>query len=320
MKHAKYRHKLPQLNGHVLLTDGGLETVLIFHEGYELPDFASFTLLQTQAGRDRLKAYYIQYAEIALKNGQGFVLESPTWRASPDWGSRLGYSPKALAAANREAIEMLFEVRETHERDDAPLVISGNIGPRGDGYNPDRLLQPAEAEAYHSIQIRTLAHAGVDMILAATITHVGEAIGIARACAAVDVPCAISFTVETDGRLPTGQPLGEAIEEVDAATNGAPAYFMINCAHPTHITPALEQGAGWLSRVRGLRANASRMSHEELDNAEELDDGNPQELGAQYRELMDLMPTLSVLGGCCGTDHRHVEAIGAACGHRRIAA
>jgi S-methylmethionine-dependent homocysteine/selenocysteine methylase len=297
---------LPQLSGdRLFLTDGGLETTLIFHLGLELPDFAAFDLLRDDTGAEALRRYYESYIAIAREHGAGIVLDTATWRASRDWGERLGYSPEELAEANRRAVALIEELRTLNP--DVPAVLDGVIGPRGDGYVVGEAMTPEEAEAYHSEQIGTFAGTAADMVSAITMTYADEAVGIARAAQAAGLPAAISFTVETDGRLPSGQPLGEAIEQVDAETESAPAYFMINCAHPTHFEGVLE--GPWLERVRGIRANASRMSHEELDAAEELDEGNPDELAEQYRALRDRLPNATVLGGCCGTDDRHVGAI-----------
>jgi homocysteine S-methyltransferase len=293
-----------------MLTDGGLETTLIFHDGLELPLFAAFTLLGSAEGRERLTLYYARYARIALRHELGFVLESPTWRASADWGAQLGYEAAALDEVNRESIALLGRIRERME-DRQPFVVSGNIGPRGDGYSPDALMSAGEAADYHDAQIASFVAAGADLVSAVTMTHAGEARGVARAAARLGIPAVLSFTVETDGRLPTGQSLGDAIAETDADT--APAYYMINCAHPDHFRDAVADGAPWTRRILGLRANASRMSHEELDNAETLDDGNPVEFGANHAELMRLLPHLRVLGGCCGTDHRHVGCVAEAC-------
>ena len=306
---AKYRSNLPQLSGELFLTDGGIETTLIFHEGFELPYFAAFDLLQHEKGCTALKKYFARYASIARKYDIGFIMESATWRASADWGAKLGYSAPALSEANRKAIAMLHELRDTFENDQTKIVISGCIGPRGDGYDPGAMMTPEQAEDYHRQQAEAFYDAGADMVTAITMTYAEEAIGLARAARATDMPVAISFTVETDGRLPTGQPLQEAIEHVDQATQQAPVYYMINCAHPSHFEAVLDADASWLDRIQGLRANASTKSHAELDEAEELDDGNPQELGAQYLALRDKLKNLNVLGGCCGTDQRHIEAI-----------
>jgi S-methylmethionine-dependent homocysteine/selenocysteine methylase len=304
---------LPQLSGdRLFLTDGGLETTLIFHLGLELPDFAAFDLLRDDTGAEALRRYYESYIAIAREHGAGIVLDTATWRASRDWGERLGYSPEELAEANRRAVALVEELRTLNP--DVPAVLDGVIGPRGDGYVVGETMTPEEAEAYHSEQIGTFAGTAADMVSAITMTYADEAVGIARAAQAAGLPAAISFTVETDGRLPSGQPLGAAIEQVDAETASAPAYFMINCAHPTHFEAALE--GPWLERVRGIRANASRMSHEELDASEELDEGDPDELAEQYRALRDRLPNATVLGGCCGTDDRHVAAIAAACAVR----
>ena len=305
----KYRDRLPQLGGDLFLTDGGIETVLIFHEGLDLPAFAAFDLLKDEAGTERLRSYYAPYVALARERGVGFVLESPTWRASPRWAGELGYDPEQLDGLNRKAIELLEEIRDEQEVGGPPIVISGCVGPQDDGYNPTELLTAEAAQKYHASQIGTFADTAADMVTAITMTYVAEAIGVSRAAAEAGLPAAISFTVETDGRLPSGQALGEAIEQVDRETGGSPSYYMINCAHPTHFAPVLEQGDGWRERVRGLRANASTLSHAELDEAEELDEGDPADLGARYAELRERLPRLNVLGGCCGTDHRHVAEI-----------
>ncbi len=310
---STYRAALPQLADRIFLTDGGIETTLIYHDGLELPDFAAFVLLADAAGAAALRRYFVPYLEIARDAGLGVVLETPTWRASPDWAERLGHSDVALDAANRAAVDMLVDLRAEYETPQTPIVISGCIGPRGDGYNPAELMTPDEAERYHGVQIATFADTEADLVTALTMTHPAEAIGVARAAKAHGVPSVISFTVETDGRLPTGDLLEDAISEVDDATDAAPSYYMVNCAHPTHVDSMLLTGEGWQSRLRGLRANASTMSHAELDVAEELDAGDPQDLGARYAKLRQDLPQLTVLGGCCGTDHRHIDAIRQAC-------
>jgi len=304
-----YRDDLPQLSGDLFLTDGGIETVLIFHEGIELPLFAAFDLLKDAAGTERLRRYYAPYLALARERRLGFVLESPTWRASPRWAAALGYDTGQLDAFNRKAIALLAAIRDEHEADGAPIVISGCVGPQDDGYNPRALLSADAAREYHSAQIGTFADTAADMVAAITMTYAEEAIGVARAAADAGIPAAISFTVETDGRLPSGQALGEAIEQVDAETAASPSYYMINCAHPTHFVSALEDGGEWTERIRGLRANASTRSHAELDESDELDEGDPADLGAGYADVGERLPRLNVLGGCCGTDHRHVAAI-----------
>lgn len=306
---AQHRNSLPQLSGRLFLTDGGIETSLIFHDGFDLPCFAAYDLLRHEAGIEALRRYYRRYAEIARSNEVGFILESATWRANPDWGLRMGHSADELAILNRRAIQLMSEVRSAFQTDATPIVISGCIGPRGDGYAPGRTMTPAEAEAYHAAQIGTFSETDADMVTALTMTYAGEAIGVTRAAQKVGMPVVISFTVETDGRLPTGQSLGDTIAEVDDATGRGPVYYMINCAHPTHFEAVLASDDGWIGRLRGVRANASRRSHAELDEAIQLDDGEPVELGMQYGELRRRFPTLNVFGGCCGTDHRHIEQI-----------
>jgi homocysteine S-methyltransferase len=307
---VKYRQRLPQLDGRRFLTDGGLETSLIFLDGIELPEFAAFPLLETDAGTDALRRYYRPYALLARESGCGFILEAPTWRANRDWGARLGYSETGLEAVNRRAIALLESLRDEYEADE-PFVISGCIGPQSDGYDPDEYLSAAAAETYHESQIRTFADTAADMVTALTLTYAEEAVGIVRAAVGLGIPAVISFTVETDGRLPSGQALSEAVEHVDRETDGGAAYFMVNCAHPTHFRHVLDEHGAWQERLRGVRANASTKSHAELDEAEELDAGDPAELAARYGELRDTAPQLTVLGGCCGTDIRHIAAIAA---------
>jgi S-methylmethionine-dependent homocysteine/selenocysteine methylase len=304
----RYRNNLPQLDdGRRFLTDGGIETVLIFHEGLELPLFAAFDLLKDEAGAEALRRYYAPFVSEAARRGLGYVAESPTWRASPRWARELGYSAEQLDGLNRRAIALMEELRADH----SPVVISGCIGPSDDGYNPAAQLSADAAEAYHATQIATFADTAADMITAITMTYAEEAIGVTRAAVAAGLPVAISFTVETDGRLPSGQSLAEAIAQVDRETDAGPAYYMINCAHPTHFEAVLGDEVV-RTRVRGIRANASALSHAELDEATELDEGDPADLASRYGALTAQLPNLTVLGGCCGTDQRHVAAIAAA--------
>jgi S-methylmethionine-dependent homocysteine/selenocysteine methylase len=283
-----------------------METTLIFRDGLELPDFASFVLLDDLDALEALRAYYVSYLAIAARHGVGIVLDTPTWRANLDWGARLGYSAEALDDVNRRGVALLHEVR-VDAGEDVDMLISGCIGPRGDGYVVSDAMSPGEAQAYHSAQVTTFASTSADLVSALTLNDADEAVGIARAAAEAGIPSVISFTVETDGRLPSGQELRDAVAQVDEATDGAPAYFMVNCAHPTHFEDVLADGG--LERVVGIRANASTKSHAELDEAEELDQGDPGDLAERYLRLRPLMPNLTVVGGCCGTDERHIEAI-----------
>jgi homocysteine S-methyltransferase len=311
---SKYRNALPQLSNDLFLTDSGLETILIFHDEMDLPDFASFPLLDDAQGLQVLKEYYCRHAAIAKRNRVGIVLETPTWRASADWGARLGFDKGNLDRINRMAVDLLREVQEEFDDGATRVVASGNIGPRGDGYDPGEIMSETDAERYHQAQVNSLTAAKADMIGAFTITNMQEAVGIVRATQSTNIPVCIGFTVETDGNLPTGQTLKDAIQAVDQATDAGPVYYMVNCAHPTHFDNVFSTGESWLSRIQGVRANASRMSHAELDGAEELDDGDPDEFGRQIAVLKAVMPNLNVLGGCCGTDHRHIEAICSSCG------
>jgi S-methylmethionine-dependent homocysteine/selenocysteine methylase len=305
---------LPQLTSTLpFVTDGGLETTLVFRDGIELDDFAAFPLVDTVAGQAALANYYGPYLDLAQSSGTGIVLDTPTWRANLDWGARLGYDPTRLAAVNRRAVEFVTTLADG--RPGLHRVINGVIGPRGDGYVVGSTMSAAEAAAYHGLQARAFAEAGAEMISAITMTYAEEAIGITRAAKAVSLPVVISFTVETDGRLPSGQTLGEAIAQVDDATGAGPAYYMVNCAHPTHFAAEVDPGHEWVGRIGGIRANASRLSHAELDVATELDRGDIGELADLYAALADTVD-LRVVGGCCGTDDEHVRTIHAALASR----
>ena len=288
----------------LLLTDAGLETVLLFQEGIDLPHFAAFPLLESDAGRAALRRYYEPFLELADERGVGLVLSTPTWRANPEWGGRLGYDDERLAAVNRDAVAFLDELRAGRHA----VVVEGCIGPRGDAYRPTMRMTADEAERYHAPQLRAFADGGCTRAAALTLTYVEEAVGIVRAATAVGIPIVVGFTVELDGCLPSGLSIEHAIEAVDAATDGAALGFMINCAHPTHFVDALPEGSA-RDRIHALRANASTKSHEELDASETLDSGDPDDLAARYVGLRSRLPALRVLGGCCGTDIRHVTKI-----------
>lgn len=296
----------------MFVTDGGLETELVFHDGRDLPAFAAFPLLEDAEGCARLRQYYDGYVDIARRHQAGFVVETPTWRANPDWADKLGYTVQRLDEINRAAVDFAETVRAAAASAGVPSVISGCVGPRGDGYDPGAVMGVDEAEDYHAVQVGTFAQTSADRVTAVTMTNVAEAIGVVRAATAAGIASAISFTVETDGRLPTGQPLHDAITETDAETDGAAAFFLVNCAHPTHFGSALRHDGPWLHRLGGLRANASARSHAELDVATELDEGDPDEFAAGHVALRDRLPAVTVLGGCCGTDARHVAALCAA--------
>jgi homocysteine S-methyltransferase len=288
----------------VRLTDAGLETVLIYEDGIDLPHFAAFPLVDSDEGRAALRRYYDGFVELARDRNVPLVLSAPTWRANPDWGKLLGYENAELAAVNGRAVAFM----ETLALDDPAVVIEACVGPRSDAYSPTLVMDADEAERYHAFQLRALAETGATQASALTLTYPEEAIGIVRAAKASGVPVVIGFTVETDGRLASGASIEDAIEAVDGATDGAAEGFMINCAHPTHFADALPAGDA-RKRLRGLRANASTLSHAELDEAEELDSGDPADLAERYVSLRGELPELEVVGGCCGTDIRHVTAI-----------
>lgn len=314
---AKYRLQLPQLKDSIILTEGGLNTTLIYHRNIKITDSASFVLVYTEEGRAELRRYYLDYISVAREYGRGIILDTPTWRANKDWGRKLGYSLSDLRAACDVSVALLEELRAANETKSAPIVISGTIGPRGDGYMAGGYdgenITTYAARDYHNYQIESFAKSGADMVSAWTLSSINEAIGITRAAVENSIPVSLSFTVETNGRLPSGASLEEAITNVDAATDHAPAYYMVNCAHPTHFVRELDVDKAWVKRLRGFRANASSKAHSELDNLNGLDAGNPLELAADYRTIRDRTPSIWILGGCCGTDCTHLRAICDAC-------
>lgn len=310
---AVYRSQLPQLGDRLFLADGGIETTLIYGYRLDLPHFAAFHLFADAVGRAALRDYFRTYAEIARRQRVGLVLETATWRTSSDWGNKLGYGADDLARIQHESVVLLEEIREAFETPQTPIVISGCVGPRGDGYNPSFQMSAETARRYHAPQIAAFAESSADLVSAITMNYVDEAIGVVRAAQDHAVPSVIAFTVETDGRLPTGESLRDAIERVDHETGEGPEYFMVNCAHPDHFEHVMIGDDAWLSRIRGVRANASTLSHAELDRATELHDGDPEDLGERYASLRRRLTDLTVMGGCCGTDHRHIERIGEAC-------
>jgi S-methylmethionine-dependent homocysteine/selenocysteine methylase len=295
---------LPQLGDDLFLTDGGMETWLVHERGFELPQFASFPLLDDRRGVEALRAYFSPYVALARANDAGLVLDAPTWRASSRWGRLLGYGAAELADFNRRAVALVDDIRT--EAADVRIVVGGCVGPCDDAYAPSDQISADDAYAYHRPQIETFAGTPADFVNALTLTYSAEAVGLAQAANAIGMPVAISFTVETDGRLPGGETLGDAIAAVDAAAEVD--YFMVNCAHPTHFAGVLDDG-DWRRRIWGVRANASQKSHAELDEAEELDAGDPDELASHYPALRERLPNLRVAGGCCGTDDRHIAAI-----------
>lgn len=307
------RFAFPPTDDAIFLTDGGLETTLVFLDGVDLPCFAAFPLLRSEEGRARLERYFEPYIRTAVERDVGFILDTPTWRANTDWAAKLDVPPAELASVNEEAVRWASRLRDRLSDTRDRILINGVVGPRGDGYRPDAQMSVEVAQAYHAPQMEAFREGGADMVSAVTMNYAEEAIGIARAAEALGLPVVISFTVETDGRLASGETLRSAIERTDRETGHAPAYYMINCAHPSHFDGILSERDGWVRRIRGLRANASAKSHAELDEATELDPGDPDDLAGRYRGLRERMTQLSVLGGCCGTDHRHIAAICEAC-------
>lgn len=305
---ALYRNQLPQLSDTIFLMPAGLETDLIYNQGFEIPGFATHILLKDPKGRNAIANYYRQYLALAREQNTGIVLGTQTWKAHMHWAGEQGATEEELHQANHESAAFIAGIRDEFSDIAKPIVLDGIVGPRGDCYAPEEEIAAFEAEEYHAKQIGWLAETEVDMITAATLNQTDEAIGIVRAAQAVDLPVVISFTLETDGNLQTGQSLADAIVAVDEATDSGAAYFMVNCTHPDHFAHLLEDRA-WARRIKGVFCNASRKSHAELEASDTLDDGNPVEFGEQHKAMRDRSPWINVFGGCCGCDIRHVTEI-----------
>jgi homocysteine S-methyltransferase len=297
----------------MFVTDGGIETHLIFNLGFEVSHFTVFQLNDSETGRDAMREYYRHYIPIARQAGQGFLFDTNTWRANRDWGALVGYDAARLKSVNKTAIAFCREMADEFAVHAIPTLVSGAMGPRRDAWQYDAAMTIAEAQDYHGPQVEAFAEAGADLVTAYTLTNTPEAIGIATLARRAGIPCVLSFTLETDGNLPGGKPLGRTIAEVDAATDGYPAYYMINCAHPVHFATTLRHGGHWVDRIGGLRVNASMKSHAELDESETLDIGDWNDLAQRYNRILPLLPNVRVIGGCCGTDHRHIGAICRTC-------
>ncbi|MFT3987754.1 homocysteine S-methyltransferase family protein [Aestuariivirga sp.] len=302
------RAALPQQAGHLMTTAGGFETWMQYVDGFKLRHFCGFELLNDPRGVTRLRDYHRKVVEAAVANGFGVINEGLHYRASRDWGDLTGFSREGLAEINMRGIDLYRDFAREYQSPQTPMLVGGVIGPRGDAYNVGRTPDAAESEDYHSEQILTFRKAGADHVTAMTFSSVEEAIGLARAAKALDMPVVISFFVAPGGKLKGGETLDEAISRVDAATGTAPAYFMINCTHPTEFTPGLTPGP-WNSRLGGFMPNAVAMETLDLCKLGHLEDGDPQELGGQMAELAQRFPHVNVWGGCCGTDGRHIGQI-----------
>ena len=304
----KYRGNLPQLNGHDMTTTGAMETWLQYIDGFELQHFCFFDLLNNPKAVVALRDFHRKIIEAVLPYGFGALVEGLHYRASRDWGELIGYSKEGLKEINIRGIEFYRDLANEYETDENPMLVGGVIGPRGDAYDVGRTPDAAEAEDYHAEQIETFKLAGADLVTAATFSSVEEAIGITRAAEATDMPIVISFYAKNEGCLEGGETMGEAVEQVDAATNAAPVYYMINCCHPTEFAPALEQ-IDWTGRLGGFMPNAVAMEKLSLCTLGHLEDGDPEELGVQMGELAARFQHIHVWGGCCGTDSRHLGQI-----------
>ncbi|WP_135504117.1 homocysteine S-methyltransferase family protein [Roseovarius aestuariivivens] len=299
----------PRLENKFYLTEGGTETDVLYNYGFELPEFAMFPLLDDPEADKVIRDLYRRYFDVAEKHQTGMLVLGHDYRASPDWGAKLGYTPEGLAEMERRTIGFLEDLRREYEGRVSDVYIAGCVGPRGDAYGTGGGITESEAEDYHAVQLSTLKSTSADMAISLTLNNIPEAIGIVRAAAAIGIPIGISLTLTTEGRLRSGPSLREAIEEIDEKTNGAAAWFGTNCAHPLEFATALADDGPWLDRLRYIRPNAVQMDQIALCKLGHLEDGDPVELGRQMGDVARRFPRADILGGCCGTDERHLGEI-----------
>lgn len=297
-----------QKKGCFYLSEGGTETELMYKYGFELPHFAMFPLLDNPDAESRMREMFGSYLEVAAKYKTGALMGGLDYRASPDWGELLGYSPDGLAEANLQSIDFLRDIAKEYVSAVPDILIQGLIGPRGDAYERNETITENEAEDYHCVQLETLKKADVDLALAITFNNIPESIGVARAAAKIGVPLAISLTLDSASKLNSGPGLVEAITTIDRETGRSPAFYLINCSHPVEYEPAIGPG-DWINRVRGVRPNASKMEKIALCKIGHLEEGDPVELGALCGDLARRYPHMDVWGGCCGTWSRHLDEI-----------
>ncbi len=297
-----------QRDGHLYMCEGGTETEFMYKHGFELPHFATFPLLENPKAASVMRDMYRSYLDVTASHGMSAIMGGLDYRASPDWGALLGYSPEGLAEANLNALDFLRNIANEYVGQLPEILINGMIGPRGDAYEANRTITENEAEDYHSVQLNTLKEAEVDLVLAMTFNNIPESIGVARAAAKVGLPLAISLSLDSSSRLNTGPSLAEAITTIDRSTNGSPDFYMVNCVHPIEYEPALESG-DWIKRVRGIRPNASKMDKMSLCSLGHLESGDPVELGQQMGDLARRYPHMDIWGGCCGTWEVHLDEI-----------
>ncbi len=286
----------------LVLTDGAIETRAVYEFHRDLTDLEVFTLLGDAQGREILHTIYSTYAQIAAKFNVPMQLGTPTWRASRNWTGD-------VAEVNAQAVAL---VREVASSTGARVVIAGVIGPSSDGYDPSGALNTEDAVTYHREQASALASAGVDLLYAPTFPVTDELQGAARAMSEMKLPFAVAPMLHADGKMPDGTTLAAAIARLDEDAAARPWHYMLGCLYPTHAATALESlfrsAPALAHRVVGLKANGSPLPPESLDGSTTLQTTAPDVFARDLWECAQNFG-LHVLGGCCGTDTRHIEAL-----------
>ena len=295
--------------GTLYLTEGGTETEIMYKYGYELPEFAMFTLLENKSAKAEMRAMFERYLDTVAEYGYCALMGGIDYRASSDWGDKLGYSRQALADIQQGCVEFLRDIAEPYADQIPRILFAGLLGPRGDAYGTGDQITATEAEDYHSMQLESVKAADADLALAATFNNIPEAIGVARAASKIGIPLCISFSLDSTSRLNSGPSFREAVETTDTESGEArPQFYGLNCSHPLEMEPALEPG-NWFQRVRMLRPNAVMMEKIALCKIGHLEDGDPEELGEQMGSLAQRYAHIDIWGGCCGTCETHLGQI-----------
>lgn len=300
-------------SGTPIITDGGIETRIMFETNLSMdPELQVAALVPDPDGAAALRSIYESYIKAAGEFGLPIVIGTPTFRASLNFARRAGHGgEESVRELNVGAVRLLRQLRE--DSDHRPIFIAGVIGPSGDAYTPGDALGAPEAAAYHRLQTEVLAEEGVEFLFAPTFPAVDEALGVAMAMGRSGLPYVVSFVLDTAGRVLDGTPLTAAIERIDNEALPPPLYYSISCVYPDVAARALEDAARdsktLVGRIAELKANGSPLGTDELVRLDHIEATPPEPFAELLWSLHESHPVLRVIGGCCGTDDRHIRAL-----------
>ena len=260
-------------------------------------------------GKKILDKIYNQYISVAYKFNLPILILTPTWRANKERLELAGFKDKNV---NADCVKFLFDIRNKYGEFASKILIGAPMACKGDAYNPEEALLSDEAYNFHKFQVKKLSEAGVDFLLGSTLPASSEALGMAKAMAESNIVYILSFVIHPNGKLLDGTSLNETISVIDNSVSPKPIYYMLNCVHPTHCMSAINNELNNTevirTRLKGLQANGSAMSPEELELLEKTSSQSPSIWGKKMIDLY-LNSNLKILGGCCGTNHHHIKSI-----------